>query len=254
MHTTQVTEEESRLIQRISMQLPVKIEVRVDQNLTWEEITRIRDVSTYGAGFILSRPVKRGRLVFVTIPMPRKLRTYDFAEPQYMIWGIVRRCIKITQPRLSEDKYSIGIGFIGKNVPESYLADPSTVYDIVSRGRNDLWNITESNLSQDDSDLLEESRRHSRYQIPTEVTVEILDGDGDPIASEQTTTENLSLSGAAIYTTFTPSVGDFLRLHCKQYNLSIISIVRGIRVGDDNIQRLHIEFIDRFFPLDGIIK
>ena len=83
--------------------------------------------------------------------------------------------------------------------------------------------------------------------------VEILDDDGNTIANEQTVTENISLSGAAIYSTITPAVGSFVRIKSDQYNVSIISIIRGIRVGEDKIQRLHVEFIDRFFPLEGIV-
>ncbi|MCW5958761.1 MAG: PilZ domain-containing protein [Pyrinomonadaceae bacterium] len=248
----QATQEENRVIQRISMQLPVKVEVRVDAKMTWEEIARIRDVSRYGAGFALTRPVKRGRLVFITIPMPRSLRTYDFAEPQYKIWGIVRRCIKFTDAETRSEKYSIGVGFVGKEPPKSYWVDPATIYEIVDRDEEDFWKISEAYTGPDTEVVPAESRRHSRFRIPTNVTVDILDGDGEPVASEDTVTENLSLSGASIYTSFSPSVGDFLRISSTQYNVTIISIVRGVRVGEDNIQRLHIEFIDRFFPLEGI--
>jgi hypothetical protein len=249
-----IPREENRLIQRISMQLPIKVEVRVDQKVTWEEITRIRDVSAFGAGFLMSRPVKRGRLVFVTIPMPRKLRTYDFAEPQYRIWGIVRRCIKIVEPQSSEETYSVGIGFIGKEPPDLFWNNPATIFDIVSRDENDFWRIAKADSNTDERHLPVDVRRHSRFKIPTNVTVEMLDDAGEPIASELTATENLSLSGASIFTSYNCSVGDFVRIHCEQFDVTIIAIVRGIRMGDDNVQRLHIEFIDRFFPLDGIVQ
>ncbi len=253
MLTSQVSAEESRRMQRISMQLPIKIEVRVDQQKTWDEITRTRDISAFGTGFILSRPVKRGRLVFLTIPMPRKLRNYDYAESQYKVWGVVRRCITITEPISKAEKYSIGVAFIGKEPPEDFLENPATVYDIIIRDENDFWKIKEAESNPDETNLPCEVRRHSRIKLPTNITVEILDDDGNPIVSEQTVTENISYSGAAIYTTLSPPVGSFVRLNSDQYNVSIISIIRGVRVGTDNIQRLHIEFVDRFFPLEGII-
>ncbi len=43
-----------------------------------------------------------------------------------------------------------------------------------------------------------------------------------------------------------------MRVKSEQYNASIISIVRGKRLGQDNIPRVHLEFVDRFFPLEGI--
>jgi hypothetical protein len=62
----------------------------------------------------------------------------------------------------------------------------------------------------------------------------------------------LSLSGASIFSSLEIGVGSFIRVRSEQYNVSIISIVRGKRLGKDGIPRLHIEFIDRFFPLEGI--
>ncbi|HQY66890.1 MAG TPA: hypothetical protein PLD38_06390, partial [Pyrinomonadaceae bacterium] len=88
-----VAEKENRRIQRISLPLPVRVEVLVDGTVNWNEITRLSDVSAFGAGFSLKRPIKRGRLMLLTIPMPRQLRCFDYGEAQYRIWALVRRCI-----------------------------------------------------------------------------------------------------------------------------------------------------------------
>jgi hypothetical protein len=37
-----------------------------------------------------------------------------------------------------------------------------------------------------------------------------------------------------------------------RFNITILSVVRGSRTAPDGITRLHLEFIDRFFPLEGI--
>lgn len=253
MLTTEISAEENRRIQRISIQLPIRIEVSVDKKMKWDEITRIKDVSVFGTGFILSRPVKRGRLVYLTIPMPRKLRNYDFAESQYRIWGIVRRCIKITEAISNAEKYSIGVGFIGKKPPDSYWGNPATIYDISHRAGSEFWTLREADVHPDESELPQDVRRHTRLKLPTNITVEMLDDDNNVISSEHTVTENISYSGAAIYTTLSPPIGSFVRFKSEQYDVSIISIVRGVRVGEDKIQRLHIEFIDRFFPLEGMV-
>ncbi|KXK02836.1 MAG: hypothetical protein UZ17_ACD001001282 [Acidobacteria bacterium OLB17] len=60
---------ENRRIQRIALPLPVRVEVKIDANVSWNEITRLQDVSAFGAGFMLKRPTKRGRLIMLTIPI-----------------------------------------------------------------------------------------------------------------------------------------------------------------------------------------
>src|SRR5436305_10663942 len=124
-------EKENRRIQRISLPLPVRVEVRVDRDVSWYEITRLRDVSAFGCGFSLKRPLKRGRLALLTIPMPRQLRNFDHAEPQYRIWGLTRRCIPTGSPVTPE--YSIGMAFIGKNPPADYIEHPSRLYELMER-------------------------------------------------------------------------------------------------------------------------
>src|ERR1700742_3774947 len=93
--TTNVAEADKRRIQRISLPLPSRIEVKIDQHVSWNEVTRLTDVSVFGAGFSLNRPLKRGRLVLITVPMPRALRCFDFSDPQYRVWSLVRRCIPV---------------------------------------------------------------------------------------------------------------------------------------------------------------
>lgn len=242
----------NRRIQRVALGLPARIESKVNQAMSWNEITRLNDVSAFGAGFSLNRPVKRGRLVCMTIPLPRQLRCYDYMEPQYRVWGLVRRCIPVKHAA-SSDNYAIGVAFIGKHPPSSFIEDPSKLYEIKTQHAGEsLWNITEAPAIPDERELPEEHRRHSRFQIPLTISIETIDDGGLPTASEVTVTENISLGGASLFTTLDAGVGSFVRVKSDQYNVSIISIVRGKRVGKDSIPRLHIEFIDRFFPLDGI--
>ncbi|MBK7513225.1 MAG: hypothetical protein IPI76_13295 [Chloracidobacterium sp.] len=77
--------------------------------------------------FLLSVPVSvsndqsSGRLMLLTIPMPRQLRCFDCGEAQYRIWALVRRCIAIEQ-RSGEPLFSVGVAFVGKKPPEGYQA------------------------------------------------------------------------------------------------------------------------------------
>lgn len=251
MLSSPVKKPEDRRIQRVSLALPVRIESKVNRTYAWDEVTRLNDVSAFGAGFNLRRPVKRGRLVQMTIPLPRQLRCYDYMEPQYKVWALVRRCIPINKHNQNES-YAIGVAFVGKNPPSSYIHDPAKLYDITQISENNLWNIREAEEAIDESDMPKENRRHTRFHIPVGMTLDLVDEDGNTLGSEMTVSENVSLGGAAIFTSLEVEIGSFVRVKCDQYNVSIISIVRGKRIGKDGITRLHVEFIDRFFPLDGI--
>jgi len=244
-------EQDDRRIQRYALALPTRIEVKVDNKSTWSEITRLEDISAFGAAFKLKRPVKRGRLVLISLPMPRQLRCYDYLEPQYRIWGIVRRCFALgTNP--GSQGYAVGIAFIGKNPPQAYLENPARLFDLTDREDGGLWQLREMDVMADDSDLPPEIRKQTRFAIPESLLLELLDENGDVAASEVSVTENISLGGAAVFTSFDVEPGTFLRVVSERHDISIISIVRGKRVGSDGIVRLHLEFIDSMFPLVGI--
>ncbi len=245
-------EKENRRIQRISLPLPVRVEVKIDKENGWNEVTRLSDVSAFGAGFSLKRPVKRGRLVLLTVPMPRQLRSFDYSEPQYRIWAVVRRCIQAEST--SDHEYSVGVAFIGKTPPAGYLEHPSMLFDIAHRDENEgFWHIEPANLMADESDLPKELRKQTRYFIPEQLILSQIDENGNEIFSETTVTENVSLGGAAVFTTIKADAGTFVRVSSDRHDISILSVVRGSRIGPDGITRLHIEFIDRFFPLEGIV-
>jgi hypothetical protein len=246
-----VAEKEKRRIQRIALPLPSRIEVKIDSQVSWNEVTRLSDISAFGAGFSLKRPLKRGRLVLLTVPMPRQLRSFDFSDPQYKIWTIVRRCIPVRAPD-GEMRYSIGVAFVGKNPPPRFIEDPSTLYEITHRDQEGLWHVEEAPDNPDQVKLSKEERRQTRFFIPESVKLEVLDADGNIADTESTVTENISLGGAAVFTSLKVSNGSFIRITSDRHSIKIISVVRGTRKGADGLTRLHLEFIDHFFPLEGI--
>jgi len=251
LSNTSVSEKEDRRLHRIGLALPIRIEGKVNKSVAWSEITRLQDVSAFGAGFNLNRPIKRGRLVAMTMPMPRQLRCYDYLEPQYRIWGLVRRCVSV-QNSIDAEQYAVGVAFIGKPPPLSYTDNPAKLYEITQLEEKGFYKIIEAPENPDERDLPKDLRRHSRYQIPVNILLEILDDEGNVSNAEMTVTENVSLGGASVFTSLKAEVGTFMRVTSEQYNTTIISVVRGKRLGPDCIPRLHLEFIDHFFPLEGI--
>lgn len=252
MGSTDRTEmNERRTVSRISLPSPVRVEGDHGIETEWSEMTKLKDASALGAAFRLGRFVERGRLVLMRMVLPNKMRAYDLYEPQYRIWGLVRRCLQIDEGAESP-AYTVGVAFIGKRPPNSYFEDPTSLYDVSPNIENGLWHVTEARSKLDENRPVEQVRRHSRYPIPLNIQVDLVDKDGNIIRAETTATENISLGGAAIFSSFDVAPGSQLRITSEQYEVTIKAIVRGRRIGADGIRRLHVEFLDNLFPLTGI--
>src|SRR3979409_175873 len=121
-----------RIRERLELRLPVRVHCRETPDFEWSEVTRLLDVTPFGAGFTLKRPTERGRLLHMTIPMPRQLRVFDHVEDQYKIWAMVRyvRSLATTEDRALS--FEVGVAFIGKRAPASYEQDPARRSEIAN--------------------------------------------------------------------------------------------------------------------------
>ena len=235
-----------RIRERLELKLPVRVRCRETQDLEWSEVTRLIDVTPFGAGFTLKRPVERGRLVHMTIPMPRQLRVFDHVEDQYRVWALVRH---VKQVSSADDKsllFEVGVAFIGKNPPRSYLQDPSRRYEVAQTKRGELASIQEWEAAEVPST---DKRTHTRHNIPTDMLLETFSENGKVEKSEQTVTENISPKGAALYTSLDLPIGRLIRLSSAQSNISVYAAVRGSSMGPAGVPRIHVEFVDREWPL-----
>jgi PilZ domain len=249
-------EKSKRLRERIKLALPVRVVCRESAGHEWVEMSRLLDVTPFGAGFVLSHPTETGRLLQLTLPMPRQLRCFDHIEDQYRVWALVRRVV----PRLGHGpaggeatqlRYEIGVAFTGKNPPASYLRDPSTRYEIDSLSAdNNLWQLREA--EEDKSGGTGSRSKETRLHMALGVRVDVFDEEGRVSATEQTVTENISRRGAAVWTTLKVERGRFVLLTSTDSGLSVLAAVRAARTGPDGIPRLHLEFVDRQWPLEGL--
>ena len=234
-----------RIRERLELKLPVRVKCRETKDVQWTEITRLIDVTPFGAGFTLRRPVEKGRLLHMTIPMPRQLRVFDHVEDQYRVWALVR----YVRGAKSADKtaqFEIGVAFIGKHAPRSYEEDPSRRYEIGALSAESLRGLQE----WQEAELSSSDKRHlTRHNIPVDMLIETLDDQGAVEASEHTVSENISLRGAAIYTTLDLPVGRFIRLSSEQYKVTVYAAVRASSMGPSGVPRIHVEFVDREWPL-----
>ncbi len=235
-----------RIRERLELKLPVRVRCRETADLEWSEITRLIDVSPFGAGFTLKRPVEKGRLLLMTIPMPRQLRVFDHGEDQYRVWALVRYIRPMVPAAGKPPQFEVGVAFIGKQPPRSYEENPSRRYDVGAAKPGEFAPIEE----WPPPDLESPDKRSStRHNIPVDMLIETYSENGEVEFSEHTVTENISAQGAAVYTTLSLPVGRFLRLSSQQFKLSVYAAVRGSSMGPTGVTRIHVEFIDHEWPL-----
>ncbi|HEX8130585.1 MAG TPA: hypothetical protein VF527_15895 [Pyrinomonadaceae bacterium] len=236
-----------RARERLKLSMPARVQVREDAETEWTEVTRLADLTPFGAGFSLTRPVDPGRIVHLTLPMPRQLRCFDHIEDQYRVYALVRFMRGEFPVGASAPGFKLGVAFIGKRPPDSYLLDPTRRYEVFEpESEGGLWKL----LEQPPAPAGQIEKKESRLSVPIEVTVELYDEKWNITAREDTVTENISRRGAAVYTSLRAERGSYVRLTSARYQTSAFAIVRAHRTGSDGIPRFHLEFIDQEWPLE----
>ena len=246
------SEEKSlRLRERIGLKLPVRVHGRDSVDNEWTEMSRLVDVTPFGARLSLKRPTETGRLLHLVLAMPPKLRCFDHIEDQYRVWSLVRN-VKLLEPGAGA-LVEIGVAFVGKHPPRSFASDPSRRYEMAqSHLETGLWSVKEESEEMISEVLVTDKRKESRHAIPIAVLIEVFGANGELSEGESTVTENISPQGAAVFTTLDVTPGHFVKVTSEQYATSRLATVRARRAGPDGIPRLHLEFVGGEWPLGSI--
>ncbi|MGZ8843290.1 MAG: hypothetical protein ACXW18_06480 [Pyrinomonadaceae bacterium] len=229
---------------RISLSLPIRVFCRESAGYEWTEKSRLVDVTQFGAGFTLKRPVDVGRLIKLMIPLPSQLRCFDHAEPMYSVWSLVRHTSAIAAAEQQQStRFRVGVGFVGKQAPASYVEDPTLRYEPlpILVGQNTRWKLSRLSAAN--------QRRETRLLLPREVIVEALDENGEPSMQEYTVTETLSSLGTCIPTNLDVGVGRIIRIRSAIDRVSVFAAIRSREIAADGVARLGLEFIGDRWPL-----
>ena len=239
-------EEKSRRIrERVGLKIPVRVRGYDGVGYEWSEMSRLLDVTPFGARLSLTRPTEPGRLLHLTLAMPRALRCFDHVEDQYRVWSLVCNVKLLTPSGSSRALIEVGMAFVGKHAPASFRSDPTQRYKITdTKDKSGLWAVRE-----EPAESVTDMRRESRHTIPIEVSIEVLGEEGEDPVGEKTVTENISRGGATVFTSLNIDPGRFVRMTSEHHNISVIASVRGRRPGPDGIPRLHLEFVAGEWPL-----
>ncbi|MEP6904027.1 MAG: PilZ domain-containing protein [Actinomycetota bacterium] len=238
-----VSENETRENERSSLSISTVVKAKENRETFWKETTDLVSISRSGAGFYLQHKCEVGHLLSLMMSMPRHLRCYDQDKELYRVWGLVQHCSPVSGDAAST--YHVGVAFVGKKVPASYTENPLQSYRISGMNEDGTWKIVEAQKSFI-------VRRHSRYWLSFEVLLAAHDNDKNFISDENALTENISLSGAAIYSNLGVDIGDSVQFNCVPHNFSALAVVRNRQTSEYELPKLHLEFIDAVFPVEEL--
>lgn len=210
---------------------------------SWKEVADVVSYSPTGAGFYLARQLSPGQLISLMLPLPAEMRCYDHDKEFYRVWGVVQFCQK--QNRDDYDSYHIGVAFTGKNAPSSYNEDPERHYRICGMNTDGLWKIEPAKSEF-------KIRRDVRFWQSIECYVALVDKDKKSLSGAKSVTENISKSGAAVFSTLDVNVGDRVKFICEPHDYSGLAIVCNRQNSKDGRMRLHLSFVNAKFPVESL--
>jgi len=207
-----------------------------------KKVAEVISVSPTGAGFYLGHEFKAGHLLSMMIPAEPQLRSYDHNRELYKVWGLVQHC----HPVVGDDpSFHIGIAFIGREAPKSYVSDPTTSYRICGMSDDGLWKIKEAGKEF-------KPRKDTRFYVAIDHYLAFVDGQRASLKGERTRTENISKHGAAVVTSLDVTVGDRVKLISEEFDFSGLAVVCNRRETGDGRSLLNLQFVETKFPVEKL--
>jgi hypothetical protein len=237
------SDNENRRSDRISISLSAVVKFKESSEAFWKEKTDLISISRSGAGFYFRKECQVGRLVSLIMPMPKHLRGYDHDKELYRVWGLVQHCSPL--PGEGNPGFHVGVAFAGKNAPPSYSENPLQSYRIAGMNEDGTWRIVEAKTSF-------VVRRHPRYWVCLELMLSAIDDNKNMITDEKAATENISLSGAAVLSDLKVDIGDSVNVDSIEHNFSALAIVRNRQTYNNQLPKLHLEFVNAVFPVEAL--
>ena len=222
------------------LKMTVVVKGKDDNFRPWSETAEITSLSSSGAGFFMPRACEAGRLLSLIMPMPQHMRKYDQDKKLYRIWGLVQHCYESGGD--DQAGFHVGVTLIGKDAPEGYANHPNRSYRVGGMHRNGLWKVEELERNF-------QKRSAIRYWNSIETNLYQLDDKNEPTVTEKSVTENISETGASIFSGLRVSVGDAIKFQTVSPSFSSLCVVRSRRIGVDDRTRIHVEFIENSFPI-----
>ncbi|HWQ32917.1 MAG TPA: PilZ domain-containing protein [Blastocatellia bacterium] len=215
-----------RRCDRFKMSLPVRVTGHDRHEGKWHEVAESVDVSRTGVRLHLRRRVMHNTILYLTLPLPLKLRAHGFTETTYNVYGIVRRILP--QP---DGRRLVGLEFIGEHPPAGWLDKPWAIC------RTKQW----AGINR---------RRHPRFDRAEPVVIEFLTEDKKFVAREEGITENISRGGMRVKLKTAPSEFDLVRISASKFSFESLAVMTNRYTGPDGSPRISLQLIEREWPVD----
>lgn len=202
--------------------VPVRVQGHEPGRTPWDEMTTVHEASFGGASFRLKRKVEAGQVLQLSLPLPKAFRRYDFNEPSYKTYALVRDAGGEVGER------RVGVLFLGRRAPAGYADDPAGRYLLPS----------------DAPPAPRERRRHPRLTMFVNLKIQRSEPGQAPPQEEQTVAENLGRRGARVLTSLPIGKGEVLLVHELGGGFRTRAEVKNIYVGPDKVPRLNLHFLD----------
>jgi hypothetical protein len=211
---------------RIALHVPVKVQGRGGDGVTWEEMTNSDDASMAGISLRLRHPVRIGQALHLSTPLPKRLRRHDLTDQSYHVYGLVRSVGAGTPAR-------VGLMFLGKHPPRGETSLPSGIFLMPSDPTPD------------------ERRRFPRMESRVGLKLRRTSTPG-MFTEEKTYAENLSKWGALVKTSLPVAKGEMVEVEDLQGTFHTRAEIRNVSIGADGQPRLNLLFLDHPMP-EGLL-
>ncbi|MEO6587783.1 MAG: PilZ domain-containing protein [Pyrinomonadaceae bacterium] len=234
---------EKRKTERFSRTENVIVKAKIANDDFWKEKAILKSVSRLGAGFDIKKSCKIGQLVSLLLALPVNLRVYDHEKELYRVWGLVQSSHKLTNEDF--EGFHVGVAFIGKDAPESFYENYDQSYRILGINDDGLWRIIET-----DREFI--NRRHPRFWVSIRgMLVSGNDENGENLEFTAVT-ENISKSGASIFSETSFVVGDYVKFSLPEFDFKSEAVVRNRSGLGNTTPKIHLEFLENEFPIEKL--
>lgn len=219
------SDDNRRRSERVRLSIPARVTGFDRKTGKWNEMTETVDVARSGITLRMRRRVRPGGVLYLTLPLPTKLRSHGYSDPHYSVYTLIRR---VEPPR--EGIWEISLEFLGEHPPAGFLDKPWAVFRTRRRDGS-------------------ERRRSPRISRTERVSIEYLSEAMQLVASEDAQTENVSRTGLRLVVKAAPAEFDIMRVISAVHSFNVLAAVRNRFVAKDGIERLCVQLLDNEWPL-----